>query len=144
MTERTARATWKGDLKEGRGTFRAMSDDGIQGEVTFDSRFKEGTGSNPEELIGAAEASCFSMALSGELADAGFNPRNIETKARVNLGSNKAGDPEIGRIILDVKGTVDGIDKTQFHEMARRAAKNSPVARALGGVEIQLGDIQVN
>lgn len=138
MPTRKANAQWNGDLQNGEGTMKFGSG-AYEGSYSFESRFKEGesTGTNPEELIGAAHAGCFSMALSNELAEAGFNPESVETEAEVNL--DMTGDnPTITTITLNVNASVPGIEKDEFDEYAKGAKNNCPVSRALAGVEIKL------
>lgn len=141
MSERTGTVTWKGNLTEGRGHFSSGSG-AAEGDVTFSSRFEEGEGSNPEELLGAAHASCFSMALSHELSEAEYQVREITAKSRVNL-TQKDGDFVIDRIVLDVVGDVEGIDDARFRDFAKGAAENCPVSKALAGPTITLGEIQL-
>jgi lipoyl-dependent peroxiredoxin len=136
MTVRTAKAEWSGDLKAGEGTM-ALGSGAYQGRYSFSTRFEEEPGTNPEELIGAAHAGCFSMALSGALTRAGFPPENIRTRARVHLEKGEAGF-SITRIELDTEAKVPGIDDQQFQEHARGAKEGCPVSRALAGVEIVL------
>jgi osmotically inducible protein OsmC len=109
----------------------------FEGQFSFKSRFEEGTGTNPEELIGAAHAGCFSMAFSNMLAEAGHVPTRVETKARVHL-EPVDGKPTISRIELDTEGTVPGISATRFQEIAAQAKAGCPVSRALAGVDIRL------
>jgi osmotically inducible protein OsmC len=109
----------------------------FEGQYSFASRFEEGTGTNPEELIGAAHAGCFSMAFSNMLAEAGHVPTRIETKARVHL-EPVDGKPTISRIELETEGDVPGIDDTTFQDVAQRAKAGCPVSRALAAVEISL------
>jgi lipoyl-dependent peroxiredoxin len=127
-----AEAEWKGDLKSGSGTFTA-GDTGIGGEFSFKSRFEDGPGSNPEQLIGAAHASCFSMALSGVLSDAGHPPDSVKTNANVTIRFVD-GAPTITKIELVAVGRVPGIDQAAFEEAANAAKANCPVSRALAGV----------
>jgi osmotically inducible protein OsmC len=133
MAVQSASAEWNGSLKEGAGRMRVGSG-AVDGPYTFVSRFETGAGTNPEELIGAAHAGCFSMALAAALGRAGHNPTNIHTNAKVHLGTTDAG-PTITRIDLDVVGEVPGIDAAQFKEFAEGAKKNCVVSRALGGVQ---------
>jgi lipoyl-dependent peroxiredoxin len=136
MPVRSANAVWEGDLKSGKGNMR-LGSGAYEGAYSFASRFENGTGTNPEELIGAAHAGCFSMALSAGLSQAGFVPRRIQTRAEVHL--EKAADGfKIGRIDLHTEAEVPGIDAAKFHEQAENAKKNCPVSRALAGVNIQL------
>lgn len=132
MPQRKADAVWKGDLKSGKGTMKFGSG-AFEGAYTFASRFEEGTGTNPEELIGAAHAGCFSMALSNELAQAGFTPQSIETTANVTLD---AGAGAITKINLEVSAKVSDIDNNEFQEFAEGAKNNCPVSKALAGIDI--------
>lgn len=133
MAVQSARAEWNGSLKEGAGKMSVASGS-IDGPFTFASRFETGKGTNPEELIGAAHAGCFSMALAAALGRAGHNPTSIQTSAKVHLGTSDAG-PTITQIELDVEGAVPGIDAAQFQEFAEGAKKNCVVSRALAGVQ---------
>ncbi|MFD3925660.1 OsmC family peroxiredoxin [Streptomyces sp. NPDC058614] len=126
-----AHATWYGDIPSGAGDFTAG--DSITGGVTYKSRFEGGPGSNPEQLIGAAHATCFSMALAGALADAGFPAESIETTASVTLRPVD-GVPTITKIELVTEGEVPGVGADQFREFADSAKANCPVGRALSGV----------
>jgi lipoyl-dependent peroxiredoxin len=124
-------AEWKGDFKGGGGTFTAG--DGISGEYSFRSRFEDGPGANPEQLIAAAHASCFSMALSAALADAGTPVNSVKTDATVTLRFVD-GAPTITAIALTTVGDVPGIDEAAFQEAAAGAKAGCPVSRALAGV----------
>src|SRR4030081_1342892 len=124
MPERTATARWEGGLQGGKGTMR-LGSGAFEGQYSFSSRFEEGTGTNPEELIGAAHAGCFSMALSGALTRAGFPPKRIETTAKVHLGPVEGGFA-IGLIELETTANVPGIDEKAFQEQAEGAKKNCP------------------
>ena len=124
-------AEWKGDLKGGAGTFTAG--DGISGDYSFRSRFEDGPGANPEQLIAAAHASCFSMALSAALADAGTPVTSVKTDATVTLRFVD-GAPTITAIALTTVGDVPGIDEAAFKEAAEGAKAGCPVSRALAGV----------
>lgn len=132
MAVQSASAEWNGSLKEGSGRMQTGSG-AFDGPFTFVSRFETGPGTNPEELIGAAHAGCFSMALSAALGRAGHNPTSIKTTSKVHLGSTEAG-PTITQIDLEVEGAVPGIDAAQFQEFAEGAKKGCVVSRALGGV----------
>ena len=136
MAKRTAEAKWNGSLTEGKGTMKFGSG-AFDGAYSFSSRFEEGTGTNPEELIGAAHAGCFSMAFSGALGKADFKPESVHTNATVHLVKSDAGFT-ISRIELDCEASVPGIDKNKFQEIAEAAKKGCPVSRALAGVEIVL------
>jgi osmotically inducible protein OsmC len=136
MAVRTARAQWEGSLQEGKGTM-ALGSGAYQGGYSFASRFEEGTGTNPEELIGAAHAGCFSMALSGALGRAGFKPESVKTEAKVHLMKGDAGFA-ITKVELDTEARIPGIDEAKFQEIADGAKKGCPVSKALGGTEITL------
>jgi osmotically inducible protein OsmC len=125
-------AEWKGDVPSGTGTFTAG--DSISGGYTFKSRFEDGPGSNPEQLIAAAHAACFSMALSNILAQGGNAPESVQTNATVSL-RNIDGAPTIARIDLVTTGQVPGIDQAAFEEAAQQAKAGCPVSRALAGVK---------
>lgn len=136
MPVREASAVWNGTLKEGRGTMR-LAGGAYEGPYSFSSRFEEGKGTNPEELIGAAHAGCFSMALSAGLGRAGIQAKRIQTTAKVHLG--KVGEGfGITKIELVTRGEVPGIDQATFLKHAEEAKKNCPVSKALGGTEIAL------
>jgi osmotically inducible protein OsmC len=124
-------AEWKGDLKSGSGTFTAG--DTISGGFTFKSRFEDGPGSNPEQLIAAAHASCFTMALSNMLASAGNTPDSVHTDATVSIRQID-GKPTIAKIELVTVGHVPGIDQATFAEHAENAKAGCIVSRALAGV----------
>jgi osmotically inducible protein OsmC len=125
------RAEWKGDLRSGTGTFTAG--DTISGGYTYKSRFEDGPGSNPEQLIAAAHAACFSMALSNMLAEAGNPPDSIQTNATVTLRPLD-GAPTIAKIDLVTVGRVPGIDQAAFLRHAQAAKAGCPVSRALASV----------
>jgi osmotically inducible protein OsmC len=133
MAVHSASAEWKGTLKEGAGKMR-LGTGAFEGPYSFASRFETGAGTNPEELIGAAHAGCFSMALAAALGRAGLTPTNITTTAKVHLGTSDAG-PTITRIELDVEGQVPEIDAATFQEHAEAAKKGCVVSRALAGVK---------
>jgi osmotically inducible protein OsmC len=126
------KAEWKGDLRSGGGTFTAG--EGIAGEYSFKSRFEDGPGANPEQLIAAAHAACFSMALSNMLADAGTPVESVSTDATVTLRMVD-GAPSITSIELSTVGRVPGLDAAAFAEHARAAKEGCPVSKALAGVE---------
>jgi osmotically inducible protein OsmC len=111
-----------------------MKSGSYEGPYSFQSRFQEGDGTNPEELIAAAHAGCFSMALSGDLGRAGHDPASVETTATVHLELEDAG-PRIARIVLDTRATVPGISEEEFQQVAEGAKQNCPVSRALAAVE---------
>jgi lipoyl-dependent peroxiredoxin len=124
-------AEWHGELKSGSGTFTAG--ERINGEYSFKSRFEDGPGANPEQLIAAAHAACFSMALSAALGDAGTPAESVKTDATVTLRFLD-GAPTITAIALSTVGNVPGIDDATFQEAARGAKEGCPVSRALAGV----------
>jgi osmotically inducible protein OsmC len=126
-----ANAEWRGDLRSGAGTFTAG--DSISGEYSFKSRFEDGPGANPEQLIAAAHAACFSMALSAALGDAGTPAESVKTDATVTLRFVD-GAPTITSIALVTVGTVPGIDEAGFQAAAQGAKEGCPVSRALAGV----------
>ena len=136
MPVRRAEARWEGDLPNGKGTMR-FGGGAFEGQYSFSSRFEEGAGTNPEELIAAAHAGCFSMALSNGLAKAGHVPTRVETTAKVHLDKVEAGFG-ITRIELSTEAEVPGIDDGAFQEQAQTAKANCPVSKALAAVEITL------
>jgi osmotically inducible protein OsmC len=137
MATRNGSAEWKGDLKGGTGTVR-VGEGAWEGSYSFSSRFEEGQGTNPEELIAAAHASCFAMALSNIMAEDGHTPDSVRARAKVHLRQIN-GDPTIARIELEAEGTVPGIDEDAFRSYAEQAKQGCPVSRALGAVpEIEL------
>ena len=133
MTIRTSSAEWKGTLKEGTGTMKVGSG-AYEGPFTYASRFESGPGTNPEELIGAAQAGCFSMFLSALLTKAGFPPTRISTTADVHLGEG----PTIHLIELTTEAEIPGISEAEFQEHAAAAKQNCPVSKALTGPELKL------
>ncbi|HZQ28472.1 MAG TPA: OsmC family protein [Acidimicrobiales bacterium] len=136
MPTRSADARWEGSLKDGKGTMR-LGGGAWEGPYSFSSRFEDGSGTNPEELIAAAHAGCFSMALSSALGKAGHDPDRVSTTANVHLEKGDAGF-SISRIDLVTEVTVPGIDDEQFQAIAADAKANCPVSRALAGAEITL------
>lgn len=136
MAIRTVKAEWNGNLTEGKGSM-ALGGGAWQGPYSFSSRFEEGQGTNPEELIAAAHAGCFSMAFSAGLAKSGFNPIRVATTAKVHLVKQEAGFT-ITTIALETEAKVPDIDDAKFQELAEAAKKGCPVSRALAGVEIKL------
>ena len=130
MTVRQANAEWKGDLKSGKGEL-ATESGAFQGAYSFQSRFEEGSGTNPEELIGAAHAGCFSMALSNMLAQAGHTPESVKTSARVHLEVGDDG-PSVPRIELVTEAVVPGLDNDAFQKHAEAAKTGCPISKLLG------------
>ena len=136
MPVRSASARWEGNLKDGKGTMR-MQSGAYEGKYSFGSRFEQDPGTNPEELIAAAHAGCFSMALTAGLGKEGFNPTSVSTSARCHLEKGDAGF-SITRIELATEAVVPGIDEATFERHANGAKENCPVSKALAGVEISL------
>jgi osmotically inducible protein OsmC len=133
MAIRESSAIWKGNLAKGKGTVR-LGSGAYEGAYTFASRFEEGPGTNPEELVGAAHAGCFSMFLASLLSKAGHVPTSISTTDRVHLGDG----PRITLIELSTVGDVPGIDEKTFNEIAEEAKKGCPVSQALAAVDVSL------
>lgn len=137
MPTRDANATWTGDLKSGNGQFKGASGH-IAGEYSFKTRFEDDrTATNPEELLAAAHAACFSMAFSNELDGAGHTPDSVNTTAKVNL---KMGDdgPQIDTVHLECTGTVPGIEDAEFQKIAEAAKAGCPVSKLFAGAKITL------
>ena len=136
MPTRKAEAEWTGSLREGSGKVK-LGSGAFEGKYTFASRFEQGGGTNPEELLAAAHAGCFSMALSAGLGRAGFQPKRIHTTAAVRI--DKVGEAfEITHIELDCEAEVPGIDQAKFHGQAIAAKDTCPLSKALKAVEITL------
>lgn len=136
MPVRSSEAVWEGDLRSGKGNMR-FGGGAFDGQYSFGSRFEEGAGTNPEELIAAAHAGCFSMALSGALGRNGHEPTRVSTTAKVHLEKQEAGFA-IVRSHLVTTAEVPGIDEDTFREIAEGAKANCPVSRALGAIDITL------
>lgn len=128
--KRTASAVWSGDLKTGKGTMSTQTGVLKDARYGFASRFEEGPGSNPEELIGAAHAGCFSMAFSNELAEAGHVPTSVATTATVTLEFLAAG-PTVTAVHLETRAVVPGIDAATFQTIAAGAKAGCPISRLL-------------
>lgn len=138
MPTRNGSAEWQGDLPSGKG--RLTVGNGVfEGDYSAASRFEDGEGTNPEELIAAAHAACLAMALSNILASNGHTPESVRASARLQL-RNIDGAPTIARIEMDVEGRVPGIDEDGFKRFADEAKADCPVSRALAGV----GEVAVN
>jgi osmotically inducible protein OsmC len=135
--DRNASAVWHGTLKEGKGTISTQSGTLKETQYSFAARFAEGVGTNPEELIAAAHAGCYTMALSSQLTQAGLTPDTIETKAVVTLDLHGEA-PTITKIHLTNTSKVPGIDKAKFDELANKAKLGCPVSKVLKGAEITL------
>jgi osmotically inducible protein OsmC len=136
MTVRNAQARWNGDLKKGQGTMK-LGSGAFEGQYSFPSRFESGAGTNPEELIAAAHAGCFSMAFSLFLGNAGYTPKQIDTTAKVHLEQVGEGFA-ITRIELETTADVPGIADDEFQRQATAAKENCPVSKALAGPKISL------
>lgn len=136
MPTRSADATWEGNLPDGNGTMR-MDSGSYEGAFTFRSRFEEGEGTNPEELIAAAQSGCYSMALSNVLDEEGYDPQSVDTTTEVTLRVLEDG-PAITKIHLTVSADVPDIDEDTFQELAETAKSGCPVSNALAGSEITL------
>lgn len=136
MITRKGSAVWEGTLKAGHGKVK-LGSGAFEGQYSFGSRFESGTGTNPEELIGAAEAGCYSMALSANLEKAGHPPKRISTTASVHLDRGDSGF-KITRIELNTEAEVPGIDDAKFQEQAELTKTTCPISLALAGTEITL------
>ncbi|MDI6400821.1 OsmC family protein [Balneolaceae bacterium ANBcel3] len=136
MPKRKANAEWKGTLQDGNGTV-ALESGAFQGLYSFSTRFENEAGTNPEELIAAAHAGCFSMALSAELGKSGYNPESVKTDATVHLVKDDSGF-SISEIDLDCDAHIPGIDEDTFLTFAEGAKKNCPVSKVLAGAKINL------
>ena len=132
MPVRTAHAVWNDDLKQGDGT---VSFGSFEGKYSFASRFEDEEGTNPEELVGAAHAGCFSMALALVLGEADYTPQSIQTTAKVHLDADALA---ITHVELFTEGDVPGLDAVAFREHAEEAKENCPLSKALAGVKIEL------
>jgi osmotically inducible protein OsmC len=132
MTARNGSAEWHGDVQSGSGTV-TVGDGVFEGAYSYESRFGEGKGTNPEQLIAAAHAACFTMALSNILGAAGHAPESLHTDARVRL-RNIDGAPTLVRVDLDAEGHVPDVDEAQFQRHADEAKAACPVSRALAGI----------
>lgn len=132
MAVRNGSAEWRGDVQSGSGTV-VVGDGVFEGQYSFASRFEEGTGTNPEQLIAAAHAACFSMALANILSEAGHAPDSVSTNARIQL-RNVDGAPTLTRVDLETEGRVPGVDQEEFQGYAEQAKEGCPVSRALAGI----------
>jgi len=136
MPIRTAEAEWNGNLFEGSGRMK-LGTGAYEGPYSFKSRMQDGAGTNPEELIAAAHAGCFSMALSAQLSNAGHPPKSVRTKANVHFDKVEDGFA-ITSIDLNTEADVPGIDAAKFQELAEGAKKGCPVSKALAATKINL------
>lgn len=137
MPIRSAEAVWQGSLREGSGEM-SLGSGAYRGQYSFDSRFEEGHGTNPEELIGAAQAGCFSMALSSDLSNAGYTATRIATTAEVHINKGQTGGWNIPRIDLRCEAEVPGLSDQEFQTIASQTKENCPVSRLLSSAEITL------
>jgi osmotically inducible protein OsmC len=136
MPVRNADAVWEGDLKGGKGKVK-LGSGAWEGQYSFSSRFESGTGTNPEELIAAAHAGCYSMALSAGLGKAGFSPKKVQTTAKVSL--DKVGEGfKITKITLVTNAEVPGIDDAAFQDIATKTKSGCPISQALSATPIEL------
>ncbi len=136
MAERTAKASWKGGLTDGKGTM-SLGSGAFEGSFSFNTRMGDEPGTNPEELIGAALAGCYSMALNATLEKQGNKPSSINTEAKVHFGKDDSGFA-IQRIDLSVEADVEGLDEEKFQSVAEEVKKTCPVSKALTGTPINL------
>lgn len=134
MSVRTAQSRWNGTLKDGQGT---MNFSNYSGPYTFVSRFEEGEGTNPEELIGAAHSGCYSMFLAALISGEGLTPESVETRASVHLGRDDTG-PVITTIELDCQVRCEGISQEKFNELTSAAKEKCPISRLVAAAEIKL------
>jgi osmotically inducible protein OsmC len=135
--DRSASAVWHGSLKEGKGTVSTQSGVLKDTQYSFGSRFENGIGTNPEELIAAAHAGCFTMALSGQLTSADLTPESLETTAVVTMEKTDDG-PTVTKIHLTTRAKVPGAEKERFDELASKAKDGCPISRLLKAAEITL------
>ncbi|MFC6646255.1 OsmC family protein [Granulicella cerasi] len=135
--DRTASAVWHGSLKEGEGKISTQSGTLKDTQYSFKTRFENGVGTNPEELIAAAHAGCFTMALSAQLTSAEHTPEDLATEATVTMETTEEG-PTVTKIHLVTKAKVPGIDKEKFDELAKKAKEGCPISRLLKAAEITL------
>jgi lipoyl-dependent peroxiredoxin len=136
MPTRSSSAQWSGNLARGEGTM-SLGSGAFEGAYSFASRFENGNGTNPEELIAAAHAGCFSMALANVLSQAGHEPESVRTTAEVHLDKDDGGF-SITRSDLTTEVTVEGLDDDEFQQHATEAKETCPVSRALGAIEVSL------
>jgi osmotically inducible protein OsmC len=136
MPVREAQAEWLGNFARGKGTM-SVGSGAFEGAYTADSRFEEGEGTNPEELIAAAHAGCYSMALALGLTEAGHEPESVRTTAQVSIDKDEGGF-SITRSALSTEVKAEGLDENEFQKLANDAKEGCPVSRALGAIEIDL------
>jgi osmotically inducible protein OsmC len=137
--KRTAEAVWKGNLRDGKGRIASSSGVLKNTPYSFATRFEDAPGTNPEELIAAAHAACYSMAFAHTLSSKGYQPERVETHAICSLSPQEEGGFRITKMRLETRGQVPGIDETTFRQVAQEAERGCPVSNALrGGVEIEV------
>jgi len=134
MSVRTAKSQWQGTLSDGKGT---MNFSNYSGPFTFKSRFEEGSGTNPEELVGAAHSGCYSMFLAALISGEGLNPESVETTAKVHLGKDDVG-PVVTTIELDCHVRCEGLSQEKFKELSLAAKEKCPISRLVAAAEIKL------
>ena len=134
MSVRTAKSQWNGTLKDGEGT---MNFSNYSGPFTFKSRFEEGSGTNPEELVGAAHSGCYSMFLAALISGEGLTPESVETTAKVHLGKDEKG-PLVTTIELDCQVKCEGLSQEKFEELAAAAKEGCPISRLVAAADIKL------
>ena len=134
MSVRTAKSQWNGTLKDGEGT---MNFSNYSGPFTFKSRFEEGSGTNPEELVGAAHSGCYSMFLAALISGEGLTPESVETTAKVHLGKDEKG-PLVTTIELDCQVKCEGLSQEMFEELAAAAKEGCPISRLVAAADIKL------
>lgn len=134
MSIRTAKSQWNGTLKDGNGT---MNFSNYSGPYTFKSRFEEGTGTNPEELVGAAHSGCYSMFLAALIGGEGLTPESVETTAKVHLGTDEIG-PLVTTIELECVVKCTGLSQEKFEELSQAAKKGCPISRLVAAADIKL------
>ena len=137
MSIRTAQSKWNGTLKDGKGT---MNFSNYSGPYTFKSRFEEGSGTNPEELVGAAHSGCYSMFLAALIAGEGLSAESVETTAKVHLGKDEIG-PVVTTIELDCTVKCEGLSQEKFQELSAAAKSGCPISRLVAAADIQLNAV---
>jgi len=137
MSVRTAKSQWNGTLKDGKGT---MNFSNYSGPYTFKSRFEEGSGTNPEELVGAAHSGCYSMFLAALIAGEGLSAESVETTAKVHLGKDEIG-PVVTTIELDCTVKCEGLSQEKFQELSAAAKSGCPISRLVAAADIQLNAV---
>ena len=136
MSVQQANATWQGSLKEGEGSFN-LPKGNYTGSYTFATRFEDANGTNPEELVGAALSSCYSMFLTALLGKADYAPKSVKTQAHVTLETQETG-PAITNISLEVEADVDGVQDSEFQELVEKAKQNCPISKLYAGTAVSV------